>query len=135
MPGVMADNDVERQFQVLLGIMQGDALAEFWSDACLSVCTFESLGLPRDLPDRDLWQICQKNEIVLVTGNRNQQGPASLEGAIRELNTPQSLPVITLANPRRVLDNKAYAQHTAEKLLVYLVFRDKLRGSGRLYVP
>jgi hypothetical protein len=45
------------------------------------------------------------------------------------------LPVITLADSRRIYKDRAYAQHTAEALLEYLIDIESLRGTGRLYIP
>ena len=65
--------------------------------------SFERLGLPYNTSDRDLWQLCQQREIVLLTANRNDEGPNSLEATIRTLNAPSSLPVLTIADPELVL--------------------------------
>jgi hypothetical protein len=70
-----------------------------------------------------------------VTGNRNAQGPTSLEAVIRRLNRPDCLPVVTLADPRRLLTDSGYAGRTAERLLDYLMQIEQYRGTGRLYVP
>jgi hypothetical protein len=72
---------------------------------------------------------------VLITDNRNQNKPDSLESAIRNFNAPDSLPVITLANTQRLMRNKAYAQQVAERLLERLMAIESLRGAGRLYIP
>jgi hypothetical protein len=46
-----------------------------------------------------------------------------------------SLPVITIARPRRVMESKAYADRVVERLLHYLLNLDNYRGTGRLFVP
>jgi len=71
----------------------------------------------------------------LVTANRNADTADSLERVIRAENQPDSLPVLTLADPRRVERDRAYAERTAERILDYLLRIDELRGSGRLYAP
>lgn len=82
-----------------------------------------------------MWRKCQSNQLILVTANRNAKGQDSLEATIRQLNTPDSLPVITLANARRLMHGKKYAERAANKLLEYLFDIDVHRGSGRLYIP
>ena len=72
---------------------------------------------------------------MLLTRNRNDDGPESLGAAIRTMNQLDSLPVITLANADRILENKSYAERVAERLLDYLLYMDNLLGTGRLYVP
>jgi hypothetical protein len=42
--------------------------------------------------------------------------------------------VLTLALPKRVLRNKAYAQKIAERLLGYLLDMEKHLGAGRLFL-
>lgn len=72
---------------------------------------------------------------MLITINRNARGPDSLEAVIRDENTQQSLPVITIANPDRVRTDGESAAHAAERLLEYLAEIEKLLGAGRIYIP
>lgn len=46
-----------------------------------------------------------------------------------------SLPIVTIANPDRVLRDRVYAETVAEQLLEKLIAIDDFRGAGRLYVP
>jgi hypothetical protein len=71
----------------------------------------------------------------LFTGNRNQEGPESLEMAIRLHNQANSLPVITLSNPKRFGHDRRYVHRVAERLLDILQKIENYRGAGRLYVP
>jgi hypothetical protein len=70
-----------------------------------------------------------------VTGNRNDDGPDSLEATIRNENQPDSLPVITIANTERVLKHRQYAHTVAERVLEKLIAIDDFRGTGRICVP
>ena len=54
---------------------------------------------------------------------------------IQSENQPDSLPVITIADQDRVLQDRLYAEKVAESLLDYLLRIDQVRGAGRLYVP
>jgi hypothetical protein len=101
----------------------------------LEVQTFEQIGLSRTASDLEIWQECQRREIILVTGNRTGRGTDSLEMAIRNCNAPISLPVFTLANAQRINNDGQYAQRAAVKLLQYLMEIDNVRGTGRLYLP
>jgi len=58
-----------------------------------------------------------------------------LEGVIRGENQPDSLPIVTIANPKRVLQDRLYAERVAEQILDYLMRIDEFRGTGRLYAP
>jgi len=72
---------------------------------------------------------------VLITGNRNADGPTSLEVAIRTLRTDKSLPIITIGDPKRLLRDRGYAHAATERLLEHLLDLERLRDTGRLYIP
>jgi hypothetical protein len=131
----MGDNDISGQFEELIRILLSPTWRELWLSLKLPVETFETLGLTRDSPDVEVWKVCQSRQVILVTANRNQEGPDSLESAIRERNEAGSLPVFTIAAPRAVLASKAYAERVAVRLLDYLLDIDKYRGAGRLWLP
>lgn len=82
-----------------------------------------------------IWRTCQREGLVLITGNRNKRGPESLEAVIQGENQLDSLPVITISNADRVLQDRLYAEKVAESLLDYLLRIEEVRGAGRLYVP
>jgi hypothetical protein len=82
-----------------------------------------------------LWQLCQQHEIILLTANRNDEGPHSLEATIRTLTVPSSLPVLTIADPELILTSRDYAERVAIQVLQYLLDLDHFRGVGRLFVP
>jgi hypothetical protein len=79
--------------------------------------------------------MCQAQQILLITGNRNSTGPEALETVMARDNTPTSLPVLTIADPRRVLSSRAYAERVAIRLLEYLLDLENYRGTRRLYLP
>ena len=72
---------------------------------------------------------------MLITGNRNKRGQDSLEAVIQAENQPDVLPVMTLSNADRVLQDRLYAEAVAVRLLEYLMRIEEVRGVGRLYVP
>ena len=135
MASIMADHNVEGHFVVLLRLWTSDVWRTVWESLELEVEFFECLGLPYNTSDRDLWQLCQQREIVLLTANRNDEGPDSLEATIRTLNAPSSLPVLTIADPELVLASRVYAERVAVQVLEYLLELDHFRGVGRLFVP
>ena len=77
----------------------------------------------------------QDRQIVLLTANRNHDGPDSLEAVIRGDTNPASLPVFTIADADRVLTSREYAERVILKLLDYLLDLDAYRGTGRLFLP
>jgi len=135
MTGILADNDVQRQVEILIHILESETWREIWRSLALSVLTFEDLALPRNASDALLWQTCQLRQVILVTANRNDEGPESLEATIRQFNQPNHLPVFTLADPKRIRRDRAYADQVSERLLEYLLEIERIRGVGRLYLP
>jgi hypothetical protein len=133
--GILADNNVEGHVNRLLLLLRGDEWSEVWASLGLTVESFDSLGLTRDTPDAALWHVCQQRELILITANRVQRTADSLETTIRQHNSSQSLPVVTLASADRILAHRTYAERAVEKLLEYLLDIANYRGCGRLYVP
>jgi hypothetical protein len=131
----MCDHDIEGQFAVLLGIWTGELWGDLWREMDVQVYSFSDLGLAGNASDAAVWQCCQRNEIVLITGNRNDDGATSLEATIRSRRTDRSLPVVTIARPAQVLIERRYAERTAEVILEFLLNLDRLRGVGRLFAP
>ena len=114
MTGIMADHNIEGHFAVLLRMWTSDPWRTLWESLAVEIESFERLGLSYETPDRDLWQACQQHDLVLLTANRNDDGPDSLEATIRDLNQPSSLPVLTIADPRSVLTDRVYAERVAQ---------------------
>jgi hypothetical protein len=133
--GILADVNIEGHVRRLLQLLQEEPRREFWTYLNLLTPVFADLGLLPTDSDLVVWRRCQLEQLVLITTNRNQTGPDSLEAVIRTLNRPDSLPVVTLANPQRFRTNRQYAVRVADRLLDYLFDIDSHRGAGRLYVP
>ena len=135
MKGILADNDVRGQVAYLVMLMQAEPWREFWQDLGLALFQLEDIGLSAASTDLEVWERCQVEDVVLITGNRNLSGPDSLEATIRLRNTPQSLPVFTIADVNKVNASKAYAEQIVESLIDYLQRIETVRGAGRLYLP
>lgn len=135
MPAIMGDHDIEGQFAELLRILKSPTWGSLWDEVGFTTETFASLGLSENSPDTVVWETCQARQVILITGNRNNEGSDSLEATIRRLNRAESLPVFTIGSPREFSRSRSYAERTAEKLLDYLMELDKFRGTGRLYIP
>jgi hypothetical protein len=134
MAGIMADHNIEGHFRLLVGFWERPPWREMWTELALSVESFASLGLAPDVNDAELWEVCQRANVVLLTANRNADEPDSLEMTIRERNRDESLPVLTIANPTRLLQDRTYAEEVAMRILEYLLDLENYRGTGRLYV-
>jgi hypothetical protein len=135
MRGILADINVEGILPHLGRIRRSDTWREIWFGLGIAIESFESLGLPANSSDAVIWRTCQREQLVLITENRNADAPDSLEMVIRAENQPDRLPVMTLARPQRITRDRLYAENVAEKLLDYLMRIDEIRGTGRIYVP
>jgi hypothetical protein len=135
MMGILADINAGKHLRAILTVWHTDDWRELWYGLGLSVESFPALGLPYDSSDAVIWKICQAERLVLVTANRNADEPDSLEAVNRAENQSDSLPIVTLADPDRVLKDRLYAEIVAEQLLEKLIAIDDFRGAGRLYVP
>ena len=132
---LLADVNVEGHMARLVSLMQSDFWREVWDDLDIRVRTFRDVGLSPDDTDSHVWLICQQQPCYLVTNNRNDDGPDSLEATIRACNTASSLPVFTLSDAERIFQSKDYADRVIESLFDKLLQIDDLRGTGRLYLP
>lgn len=132
---IMSDNDVRGHVSRLMDICQSVAWVEIWRDLRCALCTLGDFDLSNDASDATIWQTCQDRQVILITGNRNAEGPESLETTIRQRNTPDALPVLTLADPDRIGRDAQYAESVVARLFDVLVDVDSLRGTGRLYLP
>jgi hypothetical protein len=133
--GVLADVNIEGYVDLLVALMQLDPWKLFWDHLQLRYFRFASVGLAPDSPDAVVWKTCQQLELFLITDNRNQDGPDSLESTIRVHNTATSLPVFTIADVQRLRHGRDYADQVIESFLKYLLQAENIRGSGRLFLP
>jgi hypothetical protein len=132
---VLGDISIQGHVLALVTVLESAAWRWIWASLNLSILTFHDLNLAPDTPDDELWRLCQREQIILITANRNADAPNSLETTIRNESTPHSLPVFTIASADHVLHSGAYAERVVEKLLEYLLDIDNFRGTGRLYLP
>lgn len=135
MKGILADHNADGHVEVLLRTWLSDEWLAMWNELDVPLLTFAALGLSSDVDDATLWRTCQQEQVVLITNNRNAEGPGSLQHVIRSETTVACWPVFTLANAERIRKDKDYAERTAVRLLEYLLDIENYRGTARIYVP
>lgn len=135
MKGLLADINAIGQVHVLVQHMQAESWREFWDLLGLSLEHFEDVGLSRSSSDLQIWRTCQSEQLILITDNRNQASPDSLEATIRQYNEANSFPVFTIGDFDKFRTRRLYAERVLEKLYDYLMRIDEVRGTGRLYLP
>jgi hypothetical protein len=109
--------------------------AEGWIELLsLKLATFQTVGLPFDSSDRQVWRFAQVNRMMLLTNNRNMKGEDSLEQTLREENRPDSLPVLTISNAER-LKEKIYRERCATRLAEVVLDLENHLGTRRIFIP
>jgi len=135
MPAIVADANNEGHVNLIVHLLNNGPLSALWQELECRQLAFAQLALASESDDRLVWQACQLHDSVLITSNRNDEGDDSLEAVLRELNTSQSLPIVTIGDAQRLMRDRAYAERAASRLLEILVDLDALRGVGRLFIP
>jgi hypothetical protein len=132
---LLADVNIEGHVARLVGLMQSAYWRELWDDIDVRPRTFADVGLSADDSDEMVWLACQQQGLYLLTNNRNDDGPDSLEATIRTRTTETSLPVFTISDADQVFRSKDYADRVVESLFDFLLRIETLRGTGRLFLP
>ena len=96
--------------------------------------TFREVGLLMESSDRVVWRYAQEHQMMMLTANRNMKGEDSLEQVMREENTENSFPVLTIGNLER-LSEADYRERCVERLIEIVVDIDNYKGAGRLFIP
>ena len=96
---------------------------------------FEDIGLSGSSTDLEVWNVCQAEQLIVITDNRNLDSEDSLEATIRRNSSPASLPVFTIADMNQFRINSSYVERVVEALYDYLLRIDDVRGAGKLYLP
>jgi hypothetical protein len=133
--GILADIHMKGPVAELARAMQGSPWVEFWNELELALYAFEDVNLAATSTDEEIWHKCQEEQLILITNNRNQDSPDSLEATIRRYNSPDRLPVFTISDLDRFRKNRDYAERVLERLYECLLDVDKLLGTGRLFLP
>ena len=128
---VLLDHHMKRQGILLWAAMGSEGWLRLLD---IPMQTFADAGLPIDSSDREVWRFAQENQLILLTGNRNNEGEDSLERTLRDENTPTSLPVITVGVIDR-MEERVYREQCAEKLVEIILNIENYLGVGRIYIP
>ena len=132
---ILADINTRGPVDDLVRRMQSEPWTEFWKELSLTLFHFEDVGLTPSSTDLEIWQKCQAEQLIFITNNRNENSIDSLESTIRKYNSPDSLPVFTIADLDKFRKSRRYAERAIESLFEYLLRIDSVLGAGRLYLP
>jgi hypothetical protein len=96
----LIDHNLGGHAEILLGNIASQGWLELVS---IRFITFKEMKLSIDSSDRIVWRTAQSSQMILLTANRSMKGEDSLEQVLREENTPESFPVITIGDADRFL--------------------------------
>jgi hypothetical protein len=114
----------------------GAIASQGWLDIVpIQFVTFDEINLPIDSDDRVVWRLAQENQMILLTANRSMKGKDSLEQVMREENASESLPVITVSNADRLLNDSKYRGRCVESLIEIVLDIDTYLGARRIFIP
>ena len=127
----LVDYNLDGYALVFLGILTKLGWVEVIS---IQFVTFREAGLPMASSDRIVWGYAQDNQMMILTANRNMKGDDSLEKVMREENTLDSFPVITIGDLDR-LDEFNYREQCVDRLIEIVLDIENYMGVGRLFIP
>lgn len=128
----LIDHNLGGHAEILLGNIASQGWLELVS---IRFITFKEMKLSIDSSDRIVWRIAQSNKMILLTANRSMKGEDSLEQVLREENTLDSFPVITIRDADRFLADRVYRNRCVDRILEILLDIEAWMGVGRLFVP
>src|SRR5262249_11197049 len=79
---ILLDENIEGYADYLSGHLFSAAWNDISSALGVSLATFAEVGLAKGTSDEQIWQFCQDHELYLLTDNRNDDKPGSLESTI-----------------------------------------------------
>ncbi len=114
----------------------GAIASQGWLDIVpIQFVTFDEMNLSTDSDDRLVWRLAQDNQMILLTANRSMKGKDSLEQVMREETTSESLPVVTVSNADRLLNDSEYRGRCVESLIEIVLDIDTYLGARRIFIP
>ena len=128
---ILVDCNMEGQASLLWDTLVKEGWLEVLS---IQMVMFKDVGLALNSVDRDVWHFAQENQMILLTNNRTDNEEHSLEQTIREENTSNSLPILTIGNIDRTIE-KEYRIRCIERLVEIIVDLDNYLGTARIFIP
>ncbi|NET58513.1 MAG: ACP S-malonyltransferase [Symploca sp. SIO2E6] len=127
---------VDHNFKGHARILMGSIASQGWLDFIpIRFVMFEEVGLSNDSNDRVVWRLAQKNQMILLTANRSMKDEDSLEQVMREENTQNSLPVVTVGNADRVLNDSSYRERCVDRIVEIAIYTVNYMGTRRVFIP
>jgi hypothetical protein len=132
MIAVLVDHNIERQGRVLWSQFSE---TQWRAMQVSSMVGLIDAGLAPEASDRVIWTFCQRQQMLLLTANRNRRGEDSLQSVIDELNDSASLPVLTISNVNRILIDSDYRELCAYRIADIALELGHYMGAARVFIP
>lgn len=129
---LLADQNLEGHARLLMATLSDLG----WTNLLdLRLATFAEIELAGDSPDRDVWRRAQDLNMLLLTDNRNNDGPDSLEQTLLDERSNASLPVLTVGSADRLRKDQAYREACAARVAEIAIDLERYLGISRIYIP
>ncbi len=128
----LVDHNLGGHAEILLGNIASQGWLELLP---IRFVTFKEMNLSIESNDRVVWRTAQANQMILLTANRSMKGEDSLEQVLREENSVDSFPVITIGDADRFLADRAYRNRCVDRILEVVLDIQTWMGIGRLFIP
>ena len=127
---------IDHNFKGHARILLGSIASQGWLDFVqIRFVMFEEVGLSIDSSDRVVWKVAQENQMILLTANRSMKDEDSLEQVMREENTQNSLPVVTVDNADRVLNDSSDRERCVDRIVEIAIYTVSYMGARRVFIP
>ena len=95
--GILPDANAIGQIDALVRQMQVAPWAEFWNGLGLQLRHFADFGLSLAATDAEIWHVCQAEQLILITDNRNWLPRTPLKLPFDCTTNPIACPYLQLA--------------------------------------
>ncbi len=116
MHGLLADENFQGHMPRLGQALRSLDLSDLLAEEAIRFESFRDHGLASGLDDRSLWNYCQDEGFVLLTYDKNNDGPNSLQATMEDSWIVGRLPVITVSNQNQFARDGAYAVRVASSI-------------------
>ncbi|MCE9532810.1 MAG: ACP S-malonyltransferase [Planctomycetes bacterium] len=121
------------------GYLESLTYSDYWREIAeaieLRFVQLDDVGIAAGTSDLVIWRFYQANGLYLLTDNRSESATDSLGTVISAEGTAESLPVFTIGSMNRFRTERDYGEALAKSLLQHLFDRERIRGTGRLFIP
>ncbi|MGE0086010.1 MAG: hypothetical protein AB7S75_16500 [Desulfococcaceae bacterium] len=131
MTKILSDHNIEGQAAMLWDTF----ITEGWTELIeIELLMFADVGLMADSSDRKVWRFVQEQGMLLLTSNRNMKGKDSLEQTLRDENSSDSLPVLTIGN-MDLITVREYREKCVTRIAEVVLDLENHLGTMRVFIP